>query len=356
MSTKLILVIGGTGAQGMAVIDALLAPDDSGSPSTYRVRVLTRDPLSRRAKELAARGVECVKGSFDDLVSVTEAFAGTYGAWVNTDSFTVGQQKEIFLGIKIFEIAKQARSVRHYIWSSLDYAMKKGNYSPDYQIEHYNAKGIVAEFLKSQESVVSDSNMSWTAVSTGPYMDMLNIPFFGPMNKRADGTFVFTTPTGEGHIPMCALSDIGFWARWAFDHRQETSGKDLEIATEMVQMSHLVETFTKVTGLPAIYIPMTIEQWWDNFTGGEGPIASEREYGDGSVTIKQNMSAMLRLWRDDVVHRDMDWIRRTNIKGYTLESWMRLNNYSGDLDLRLLKKFEDGEAGFAPDPSKTSRL
>jgi hypothetical protein len=101
---------------------------------------------------------------------------------------------------------------------------------------------------------------------------------------------------------------------------------------------------------------MTIEQWWDNFTGGEGPIASEREYGDGSVTIKQNMSAMLRLWRDDVVHRDMDWIRRTNIKGYTLESWMRLNNYSGDLDLRLLKKFEDGEAGFAPDSSKTSRL
>ncbi|KZT67904.1 hypothetical protein DAEQUDRAFT_728393 [Daedalea quercina L-15889] len=37
------LVIGGTGAQGLAVIDKLLAPagDDS---SPYAVRVVTRDP------------------------------------------------------------------------------------------------------------------------------------------------------------------------------------------------------------------------------------------------------------------------------------------------------------------------
>ena len=59
---KLILVIGATGAQGLAVIDKLLAPCADGTPSPYAVRALTRDPSSRRAKLLAAKGVECAKG------------------------------------------------------------------------------------------------------------------------------------------------------------------------------------------------------------------------------------------------------------------------------------------------------
>ncbi len=59
---KLILVIGATGAQGLAVIDALLAPAVDGSPSPYAIRALTRDPESRRAKSLAEKGVELFKG------------------------------------------------------------------------------------------------------------------------------------------------------------------------------------------------------------------------------------------------------------------------------------------------------
>jgi uncharacterized protein YbjT (DUF2867 family) len=63
-TTKLVLVIGATGAQGLAVIDALLTPDRNGKPSAYSVRALTRDPAGQRARELSARGVECVKGMF----------------------------------------------------------------------------------------------------------------------------------------------------------------------------------------------------------------------------------------------------------------------------------------------------
>lgn len=62
--TKLILVIGATGAQGMAVVDKLLEPSADGTASPYSVRALTRDPNSRRAVELKEKGVECVKGLF----------------------------------------------------------------------------------------------------------------------------------------------------------------------------------------------------------------------------------------------------------------------------------------------------
>ena len=59
---KLILVIGATGAQGIAVIDALLAPAKDGKQSPFAIRALSRDPESKRAKELTARGIEVVKG------------------------------------------------------------------------------------------------------------------------------------------------------------------------------------------------------------------------------------------------------------------------------------------------------
>ena len=31
----------------------------------------------------------------------------------------------------------------------------------------------------------------------------------GPVNKRADGTYVFAAPIGDGHIPMVTLADVG---------------------------------------------------------------------------------------------------------------------------------------------------
>ena len=59
---KLILVIGATGAQGLAVINSLLASGTDGSPSPYAVRALTRDPNGKRARDLCERGVEVVQG------------------------------------------------------------------------------------------------------------------------------------------------------------------------------------------------------------------------------------------------------------------------------------------------------
>ena len=36
----------------------------------------------------------------------------------------VGETREVFAGMRIFELAKQAGSVRHYVWSNLDYVSK----------------------------------------------------------------------------------------------------------------------------------------------------------------------------------------------------------------------------------------
>lgn len=109
--SKLILVIGATGAQGRAVVHALLRTKADGMPSPYTVRALTRDRTSEHAQDLTALGVECVEGvscqskfrihltfraagSFEDFKSVEKALEGVYGVWVNTDGFTVGDMRE----------------------------------------------------------------------------------------------------------------------------------------------------------------------------------------------------------------------------------------------------------------------
>jgi NmrA-like family len=71
---------------------------------------------------MMARGL--LTGDTNDLASVAAALDGAYGAWVNIDGFTVGEQREIYAGMRIFELAKQTKSLRHYVWSSLGYNLK----------------------------------------------------------------------------------------------------------------------------------------------------------------------------------------------------------------------------------------
>ncbi|KAL4244654.1 NmrA-like oxidoreductase [Abortiporus biennis] len=341
-----ILVFGATGAQGLAVINGLLAPRDDGTPSPYTVRAFTRDVNSSRAKQLTARGVECVQGNTDDEASILAALKGIDGVWANIDSFTVGQQKEIYTGIKLFELSKQVRTVRHFIWSSLDYAFKKGDYNPKYYCDHENGKGKVADWMKSQPSNPTADDLSWSIVTTCAYMEMLNFDMFGPINRRDDGTFVFAAPIDDSEVPMITLSDLGSFARYTFDHRRETSGKELEVASDMVGWDYLVSTFTKVTGQKAVFLRQNIDEWMDNLNHVDLPLASDRwgQEPDGSITWRQNFTAWWAGYHDGLVKRDLKWLRSIHPKLHTLESWMRETKYDGIKKGDVLKNQEDGKA------------
>ena len=82
---RLILVIGGTGAQGVGVVEALLA-------ASFSVRVLSRDPSNPHVTKTFAKlpEVEFAKGSFMDFEAVRRSLEGCYGVYVNTD----GESKE----------------------------------------------------------------------------------------------------------------------------------------------------------------------------------------------------------------------------------------------------------------------
>ncbi|TFY83220.1 hypothetical protein EWM64_g786 [Hericium alpestre] len=328
---------------GIAVIDSLLAPAADRSPSPYSVRALTRDPSSGRATELAAKGVEVVQGDTDHLATVSSALKGVWGAWVNVDTFSVGEVKEVFAGLRIFELAHQA-GVRHYVWSSLDYISKISGYNDLYRSEHHDAKGRVAEFMRLSPSVVSDTTLSWTVVTTGPCMDMINsASLIDPLRaagQLADGTFVFASPLTKGHMPLIALKDVGFWARWTFDNREASSRKRLDVASQMVTWSDIVAAFTKVTGKTAIFQPVSLDEWLSLIQNPDRPVAHGRI---NSMSYRQNFSAWWTTYDHDLITRDTDWIRSVHPGNRSVEDSMRETSYDGSINMNLLKDIEDNK-------------
>lgn len=87
---KLVVVFGGTGAQGGSVARTLL------EDGTFRVRVVTRNPGKKAAKELRLQGAEVVKGDQDDQVSMELALNGAYATFIVTNYWeSCSQEKEV---------------------------------------------------------------------------------------------------------------------------------------------------------------------------------------------------------------------------------------------------------------------
>jgi nucleoside-diphosphate-sugar epimerase len=89
---KLIVVLGATGNQGSSVVNAFL------KDAAWRVRGLTRNPSSAKAKALSARGVEVVQADMDDISSLSVAFRNSDAIFVVSDFWglysALAQQKK----------------------------------------------------------------------------------------------------------------------------------------------------------------------------------------------------------------------------------------------------------------------
>lgn len=154
---------------------------------------------------------------------------------------------------------------------------------------------------------------------------------------------------GDGAAPLIHLEDLGQYTRWIFDHPERSVGLDLEIATAHVGWQELARSFTQVTGKPAVYKPLTEDQYFGSFGGGTWKVGhSVTDKEDPTLlTFRKNFGGWWQLWKDSgdnkgVVRRDypfLDEILPSRVK--SVEEWMRKVGYTGD-QLIVLKDWEDG--------------
>ncbi|EJU04873.1 NADP-binding protein [Dacryopinax primogenitus] len=323
-----IVVIGGTGAQGVPAVQAL---SESGR---FEVVVLTRNKSSESAQSLASLPhVSLFEGTYLKESDVWALFKDAYGAFVNTDGFVIGEKAEIFWGMRIFEIAV-AQGVKHYVWGNLYYLTKLGHYYPKYRSGHMDAKARVAEWLLAQKL----PNITVTLFTTCPYANMFWDGMFHPI-KMEDGSFVFHSSIGNGHLPLIALEDVGTYVQWIFDNKSRADNLDLVAVTDIPDYPTIISAFEKVTGKKAHWVDLPYDEYaairqlkddvpaaWAHGSG---------EYNDpAGMSLKANFSGWWQSFRDDTFGWDkvdtklLDEINPGRIRSF--EEWCRKVGYNGE--------------------------
>jgi hypothetical protein len=102
---RAILVVGATGQQGGAVVDALMAA----AGSYTAIRALTRNPSTPHAQRLGRRGIELCRGDLSDIRTVEEALQRVNVAFLVTDFRGPGEvDGELKQGFQFVDAAKKA--------------------------------------------------------------------------------------------------------------------------------------------------------------------------------------------------------------------------------------------------------
>ena len=246
---KIIAVVGATGAQGKGLINAILNDKEGG----FKVRAITRNAGSDKAKELIKLGVEVVEANVDDKATLVKAFEGAYGAFCVTFFWEhFSPEKENQTARNMAEAASEA-GVKHVIWSTLEDTRKWIPLSDDrmptlhgkYKVPHFDAKGESNVYFEK-------SGVPYTLLNTSFYWE--NFIYFGlGPQKGADGNLAITFPMGDKKLPGIASGDIGKCAYAIFKAGTTYQGKTVSIAGEHLTGNQMAEAFSKHLGVEVKY-------------------------------------------------------------------------------------------------------
>jgi uncharacterized protein YbjT (DUF2867 family) len=248
-NTKLIAVVGATGAQGGGLVRAILA-DPSGG---FRARAITRKASGEKAEALRKLGVEVVEADLDNEASLAKAFAGAHGAYCVTnywEHFTPA--KEVSQARNLAQAAKTAK-LEHVIWSTLEDTRKRVPLSDPrmptlmekYKVPHFDAKG-------EADAVFAEAGVPTTYLLTSFYWD--NLIYFGMGPKKgSDGKYTITMPMGDARLSGIAAEDIGKCAYGIFRQGRQWIGKRVGIAGDHVTGAQMAADLSRALNLEVGY-------------------------------------------------------------------------------------------------------
>jgi uncharacterized protein YbjT (DUF2867 family) len=209
--TRSILVVGATGKQGGAVINAL---HEHPLPFATNILALTRNPDSASAKALLSRhpSVTLIKGDLSNPGAIFNQFSSPpWAAFLVTDAHggakaADGTPLEQHLGTH-FITAAAAHGVSHVIFSSVDRGGDLRSSTDPTTIPHFITKHEIEQALISTTKSAKHE-MTYTIIRPVAFMDNLTPAMFGRLFASMWAGTVDPKP-----LQLVATRDIGAMAR-----------------------------------------------------------------------------------------------------------------------------------------------
>lgn len=222
---KKILVIGATGKQGYAVVQALLEKE-------YSVRAFTRNKDNERLNALDSERLEIFEGDLNSEEDLRRAMNGVDGVYsvqpINRDDVQVELQQ----GRNIINSAV-AQDIEHIVYSTA------GGVNRDRTGPHF-------EVLAQLENELAESGLNYTLVKPSFFMDN----FLRIVQYEDNHLYIPEFITPDIPFAMISTRDIARIAVHVFEHPQQLNGCSLEIASDELTLNQVVETFEQETGYP----------------------------------------------------------------------------------------------------------
>jgi len=232
MAQKLTVVVtGSTGKQGGAVARGLLERG-------HKVRAVTRDPHSSRAKLLANAGATLVAASLEDTAAIMRALEGATSLFAMTTP-SGGTEAETRHGIAAADAAKAAGV--HLVFTSVGSANRQTgvpHFDSKYEIEKHIAKiGVRATIL-------------------APVAFMENLYFI--KEQLVKGIYASAlSPTRA--LAQVAVADIGAVAVRILEDAGRFTGKRFDLAGDELTGNDAKAILSRVTGRPLRYYQVPLD-------------------------------------------------------------------------------------------------
>ncbi|MEH6772075.1 NmrA/HSCARG family protein [Maribacter arcticus] len=246
---EIITVFGATGAQGGGLVRAILADTNS----EFKVRAVTRDPNSDKAKALAQLGAEIVVADIDDAASIKKTLEGAYGAYFVTFFWDHFSAEKEYQEVTNFIQAAKETNLQHIIWSTLEdtrnWVALDDNRMPTlqgkYKVPHFDGKGAA-------DKLFVEAGLPVTFLRTSFFWE--NFIYFGMGPKKGeDGNYYIAFPMDDKKLAGMAAEDIGKCTYGILKKGSELIGKTIGIVGEKLNGNEMAAKLSKALGKNVIY-------------------------------------------------------------------------------------------------------
>jgi uncharacterized protein YbjT (DUF2867 family) len=324
--TKTIAVMGATGSQGGSVIRAFHSLPDS----NFKIRAITRNPESEKAKAIESMVDEVVKADGENKDSMVAAFKGCHGVFVVSNFWEGMDVRHEMRTLRTIKDALKLAKVKHVVLSTLPDTRKfvdklaedKDSWTVldkdlDMYTPHYDGKAEVGLEYAAE--------LPTTRLYVAFYMENFINFGMGPSRQVDTDPYAITLPMSDAKLAMVAVRDIGKCVCAIFEDKSMI-GKFVGVHSEALNCKEIAEVFTKVCGQPVQYnaVPTDVYAKFD-FPGADDLANMFRFFAESEPIFIES-------------HTPPASIRSKMGGTSTFEGWLTANKTAFDLQPMVEKK------------------